>query len=317
MSPFSSDLESACRIAALGLPAVRRLFRSSLPRESKDLLYHIAVSRRLSYDHGFKVKTYYGDWFSGNTKDVIGSMIYYFGIWEPAISEYVTRTLRPGDTFVDVGANQGWYTILASRLTGPTGRVVAIEACSPIFLSLQRNISLNRCENVMAIHSAAWNTQESLELYQGPKDNMGSTSVCREHINRKAIASEFITAKPLSELVPAELWPSIRLLKIDVEGAEWEVVEGMSRMLESLPEDVEFITEITPRTLYRRGRLPEELLAPFRRLGFNVYRVRNDYEVDLYLDFNTRGNAERPQRYDAPVAELSDLVLTRRDCSFL
>ncbi len=80
MSPFSSDLESACRIAALGLPAVRRLFRSSLPRESKDLLYHIAVSRGLSYDHGFKVKTYYGDWFSGNTNDVIGSMIYYFGI---------------------------------------------------------------------------------------------------------------------------------------------------------------------------------------------------------------------------------------------
>jgi len=90
----------------------------------------------------------------------------------------------------------------------------------------------------------------------------------------------------------------------------------MGRMLATLREGVEFILEVTPRVVWKRGHQAEEILEPFRRQGFNVYRVPNEYEVDFYLDFIAQG-AKKPARYDEPIVERCDLILSRRDCAFL
>lgn len=68
---------------------------------------------------------------SVDTKDIVQRYLYQFGIWEPSLSGWLARTLRPGDVFVDVGANIGYYSLLAARLVGHLGSVVAIEASPP------------------------------------------------------------------------------------------------------------------------------------------------------------------------------------------
>ena len=240
MRTLSSDLKAVARIANLDFSALRRVLRSNLQKETKAFLWHVLNYKRLSQDYAFKVKTRYDGWFFGNTNDSIGAMVYYFGTWEPAISEYVARALGPGDVFIDVGANQGWYTVLASSLIGPTGRIVAIEASSSIFQALQRNCSINRCSSATLVHAGAWSTKGEAPLYPGPNSNMGRTSFCPE-MQHKSAATEVVTVKPLDDLVPEELWRNVRLVKIDVEGGEREVVQGMGRMLATLREGVEFI----------------------------------------------------------------------------
>jgi len=205
----------------LDFSALRRVLRSNLQRETKAFLWHVLNYKRLSQDYTFKVKTRYDGWFFGNTNDSIGAMVYYFGTWEPAISEYVARSLRLGDVFIDVGANQGWYTVLASSLIGAAGRIVAIEASSTIFQALQRNCSINRCSNATLVHAGAWSTKGEAPLYPGPNSNMGQTSFCPEQMKHKSAATEVVTVKPLDDLVPEELWRDVRLVKMT-----WRVGSG-------------------------------------------------------------------------------------------
>lgn len=85
--------------------------------------------------------------------------------------------LATGDTFVDLGANIGYFTLLASRLVGGHGRVVAIEASPSIFSQLQSNLTLNRVRNVRAVNVAIADHERTVKLYRGPTWNVGQTTV--------------------------------------------------------------------------------------------------------------------------------------------
>ena len=87
--------------------------------------------------------------------DLISTTIYLTGRWEPLITRYIRANLKRGDTFVDVGANIGYYDLIASRIVAQTGRVFAIEASPSIYSRLVRNLALNNCTNITAIHAAA------------------------------------------------------------------------------------------------------------------------------------------------------------------
>lgn len=67
-----------------------------------------------------------------DTQDLIQRYLYLFGAWEPHLTGWLRRRLRPGDGFVDVGANIGVFSVLAARLVGESGRVVAIEASADV-----------------------------------------------------------------------------------------------------------------------------------------------------------------------------------------
>ena len=71
--------------------------------------------------------------------DQIQERIYLFGIWEPAITRFVKGRLKPGDLFVDIGANVGYYSLLAAKLVGSEGQVIAIEASPTIARKLEQN----------------------------------------------------------------------------------------------------------------------------------------------------------------------------------
>ena len=74
--------------------------------------------------------------------------IYFCGVWEPAITSFVRQTLQAGDVFVDIGANIGYYSCLAAKLTGSTGRVHAIEASPTICTILEENLRINQAIHI-------------------------------------------------------------------------------------------------------------------------------------------------------------------------
>ncbi|WP_229909797.1 FkbM family methyltransferase [Streptomyces flavofungini] len=252
--------------------------------------------------------------FALDTQDLIQRYLYLFGSWEPNMTRWLRGRLRPGDTFVDVGANIGYFGVLASRLVGPTGRVVTVEA-SPVFHErLLRQLRLNACGNVRALNAAVSDRAETLTFVLASSHNMGANSIVP--YDGPAESTFDIEARPLPDLLDADEIAAARVIKVDVEGAEGGVVRGMAPLLDRLRPDAEVTVEVTPDRMRQLGYSAEELVATMRAHGFHPYRIANEYAPETY-PAALRGPAALPVRLRGPVVEESDLIFSRVDAETL
>ncbi|MGW3497994.1 FkbM family methyltransferase [Streptomyces sp. NPDC001020] len=258
-------------------------------------------------------ETRFGAVFSVNTHDVIQRYLYLFGVWEPNLTSWIQGRLRPGDTFVDVGANIGYFTVLASRQVGPTGRVVAIEASPEFHAALRGNLSANECPNVRSVNTAVSHTTESLTFYLEQSTNLGATSIVPPA--RSPQSTFEMTAQPLPAILTYDELRSARIVKIDVEGAEASVVQGLSPALGDLRPDAELVIEVCPQRLSSQGRRVEEIIDPLRQHGFHLYRLTNEYGPHTYP--HALRSPAVPVRWRGPVTDTSDLVFSRVDAEQL
>lgn len=250
-----------------------------------------------------------GGSFMCATDDLIGRHIYEFGVWEPNLTHWLCRRVAAGDAFVDVGANIGYFSVLTSRLVGPTGNVVAIEASPSIFLVLEANLARNGITNVRAVNLAASDRDGRVTVFAGPASNRALAST----VPTKGLEPESeVEARPLADILTEAELGRARLVKIDVEGGEFAVVRGLARALETMRPDVELVVEVSPSSLARQGEGAEELVSLLRQRGFNVYRLENDYDPSSYVNRPTP-----PVRWDRPIDDQSDLVFSRVEATFL
>ena len=141
---------------------------------------------------------------------------------EGDVDAFIRSCLREGAVFVDVGANVGYYTLVASKLVGAVGRVYSIEPVPSTAAVLRVNVELNGCGNIVVREVAAWSARECLTL-KIPASMYGYASVVREGTSVTVVAST------LDDILRDETW--IHLIKIDVEGAELEVLKGARSVL--------------------------------------------------------------------------------------
>ncbi|QVJ02790.1 FkbM family methyltransferase [Nocardiopsis eucommiae] len=255
-------------------------------------------------------------WFGGRfpvtTSDIIQRYLYTFGTWEPHLSAWITRRLTTGDTFVDVGANIGYYTMLASHLVGPTGHVAAVEPVPCFHHHLQATLLLNGARNVRTIEKAVAIESGRVEMFLADPGNLGGTSTIRPRVVREAFHAD---AAPLPDLLtPVEIRDA-RLIKIDVEGAEVAAAQSLAPVLGTLRPDAELIIEVTPRALAKQGADVDDVIAPLRAAGFHTYRITNDYDPTTYPA--AIRTPALPQRWEQPVTGMSDLVFSRIDADHL
>lgn len=147
---------------------------------------------------------------------------------EPELRE-LDRLLRPGDVFIDVGANIGLYALKAARLVGPTGRVLALEPGEAAFGHLTSNLAMNAYPWARALKLAASDRDGEAVLHHVPLgDDPQAFSLIA---NAATTDGETVRTLTLDSLVAREnLW-RIDLIKIDVEGAEPMVIAGATRVL--------------------------------------------------------------------------------------
>jgi hypothetical protein len=143
-------------------------------------------------------KTYFGALMRCNLSDLIQSYVFHFGVWEPEISHLVGQILKPGDVFVDIGANVGYDSLLGSSLVGPLGRVIAIEASPTTFAELKKNIALNKSTNIRAVNVAVSDREGTLDLFDVSARNCGAATTLVER-GGKLIASVDAPAPPDSD----------------------------------------------------------------------------------------------------------------------
>jgi FkbM family methyltransferase len=248
--------------------------------------------------------------------DIIQMYVYLFGTWEPDLAAFLRRRLRPGDTFVDVGANIGCLSALASRLVGPRGTVVAIEPFPEAIAALQETLTSNDLTNVRLVAAAVSDHDHELPLFGGRSQNVGrTTTVALSGLREQGL----VRAAPLGSLVTREELATTRLIKIDVEGAEDRVLAGMLASVDALAADAELVVELSPRWWNDPQLRPIDVLRPFLERGFHVYLLPNDYSPWRYLWLRDVGAPQRLRDFavlERRVARL-DVVLSRSDTDAL
>jgi FkbM family methyltransferase len=219
--------------------------------------------------------------YSVQFPDYLQKHILYFGVWEPVITAFVAATLRGGDRFVDVGANIGYYTYLAARLVGPAGSVYAIEASPSIYRTLVHNLRINGFGNVHNYNTVVADRHGTAPVFKALEWNLGKTCVISGAPGEQAEAE--IAARPLHEIVSWDVLRDVRLIKVDVEGAEWLVVNGIRDRLPCFAHDTEWLIEISPAKMLRLGTRPDDLIGLFAQAGYDMYVLENRYDAAWYL----------------------------------
>jgi FkbM family methyltransferase len=184
--------------------------------------------------------------------------------------QLLRRLLKPGDVFIDAGANIGLYTLTAADLVGPTGHVIAIEP-APL-LALRRNVELNGYNWVTFIDAALGDItgRRNFTMFEG--EGCGMSSFAPIDLGGSLIEVDVCR---LDDLVPDNLFDRIRLVKIDVEGAEVATLRGAPRLLRETK--AHFLVEVEPPRLERQGATPEELYEFFA--GFEAHPFPSSPDV--------------------------------------
>ncbi|MFF4350437.1 FkbM family methyltransferase [Streptomyces sp. NPDC001530] len=256
----------------------------------------------------------FGARFAVDTQDLIQRYLYLFGVWEPHMTSWLRGRLRRGDVFIDIGANIGVFSVLASQLVGDEGKVVAVEA-SPVFHQrLLQQARLNECRNIRAVNAAVSDSQKTLTFVLASSRNMGANSIVP--YDGPAESTFEIEAQPLPDLLDASEIANARVIKIDVEGAEGGVVRGLAPLLDKLRPDAEITVEVTPERMAQLGDTADELLKTMTGAGFHVYRLDNDYAPGSYPSA-VHGGLSAPVRWRGPIEGESDLIFSRVDAETL
>jgi FkbM family methyltransferase len=173
-------------------------------------------------------------------------------------------TAKEGDIVVDVGAHMGRYTIISSKRVGPNGKVIAIEAHPDNFEMLNRNIKLNKLTNIIPLNYAVYSKETKLKLYL-PDEELGYTmhhSTMLNYVSTKyKIETEGkyveVNANTLDNLLFQQQQKqngisheNINWIKIDVEGAEFEVLKGATSIL-SKSKDIALLIEVHGKDNYK------------------------------------------------------------------
>lgn len=275
----------------------------------KDALWEHLVRRPLgSRQMAFEAHAAFGARFLGDFPDTIQMNLYFFGIWEPTITAYYRSILRSGDTVIDVGGNVGAHALLAAHLVGPAGTVHAIEASPSICARLERNIARNGVRNVITYQVAVTDVACQVTVHLNEAVNIGGTTIVEaEAARRNTVQEAVVEGLPLRDIVPLEALRDARLIKIDVEGAEWLVCNGMRDVLPMLRDDAEILLEVSPSALAATGGSVEALIGIFAAAGFTTFEIVNDYRPSFYI----APPALEILPFRSRAFELADLVFRR------
>jgi FkbM family methyltransferase len=188
---------------------------------------------------------------------------------------FFQKFVRPDWHIADVGANQGLYTILLSGLASK-GRLYAFEPDPGLFVALKGNIQRNCTGNAMLFNAAAASRPSKLLLRPG-RLNRGDNRIVQP--GNGSTETIEVAAVTLDEVI---LDHRVDLLKIDVQGFEFDVLRGAHQIIRANP-NLLILFEFWPHGLTLAGASPEELLNFLRENGFSLFRFNRDLKFQPFV----------------------------------
>lgn len=145
--------------------------------------------------------------------------------FEPEVTDLITSTLSEGDIYLDIGSNKGYHLLEAASVIGSSGSAIGFEPSPENYNDLSKNVELNEFKNISLNNIAVSNESEEVYLSYGDRSGHGQISTSIGDVVVQAVSiDDFIDKKRIDT-------DRVRVVKIDVEGAEGDVLEGMQQFL--------------------------------------------------------------------------------------
>jgi FkbM family methyltransferase len=224
-----------------------------------------ALSRMVTLPHNLQMRV--------GLVDHIERQLWLHQEWDRPVKTVLESLLKPGDTYCDLGANVGYFTLMASRLVGPSGCVVAVEPSTRALRKLTSHLWLNQCRNVLLMSCAVGESRGYSALQLATESNIGGTGIATDESSSHAV--ERIWIVPLDELLPNGSFHP-KLIKLDLEGYELSALRGAIRTIETSHPWI--ICEVTERLLQKFHATTVELFELLLQRGYRPYvsRERNN-----------------------------------------
>ena len=209
-------------------------------------------------------------------EDFVSRTILETGEWEPTSWQAMRAHLSSGATFVDVGAQIGYYSLKAAPVVGPGGHVIAIEPNPETVAKLENNIRASGAKVISVAPVACSDSEATLELFAASAANTGETSLSKANASQSgaAIHSYKVRARPLDDIVRESGVSRVDVVKIDVEGAEYLVLKGSQATLARYHPMV--LMEILDHQLRQMGSSAAQVRDFLREQGYTERRSVGD-----------------------------------------
>ncbi len=270
---------------------------TSVPAPVRKFVYRIPyVESWLKQKFAHLLSTKREEWFEFKTGPRQGMKMklrlpeeneFFLETHDPQITRLLCDLLFPSQVFLDVGAHIGYYTLLASRLIGSGGKVFAIDPSPDTVNRLREHVMFNGCQNVQVLEVAAASRDEAQQLIEYAASTlnrveMGKGEIPLPHESWSPRSQRSVAGRTLDSLLEDNQISPPNFVKIDVEGLEVEVVEGMGKMLD----------EHKPKLLieFHHGRAVQEIPRLLEKQDYHAYRIDGDGPVPMKTGWSVEDN---------------------------
>lgn len=196
------------------------------------------------------------------------------GIYEPEIANLLLQILKPGMTFLDVGAHVGFFSILAARLVGSTGKVHAFEADPWTHDMLLENVVRNGLTQVVTNRLAVSDTVGHVTLHFALSDNVGANSIAP--VEGSVRDAGTIPAVTLDAYLSERGVSEVDLIKADIEGAEYFMLKGATNLLASVKRPI-IVMEVNELQLAKLDIAPRDIYHLLHSYGYQIFKLGREY----------------------------------------
>lgn len=214
-------------------------------------------------------------WVSLRLRSWVDWNIYCLGIYEAYLTRYFLKMLQPDSIVLDVGAYVGQYTLLAAKYA-PQGRIVAVEAHPESFRRLEHNTRRNNLPNVERLNLAA-GAEIGHMAFALSADSFTSSLLPADILSETPTMQ--VDVVPLDEIVYRLRLPGVDVVKVDVEGAEGQVLSGAQALLRQ--HKPALIIEVDREREAVFGDTPEQIAASLRDIGYRICTLGRTGLCDL------------------------------------
>jgi len=269
MSPKFADIEDHMEAQSAELNSLRADV-SAMRRQIAEIRSLVGPFGVSFQDGTVLVQTLHGTKFFVDSNDLVMTpQLIAYRQWEAGLTSFLIDSLGPDDVFIDVGANFGYFTVLAaSRIgRGGSGRVVSIEPNPNIVALLRRNVVINWSMSPVDIHQVAASESPGVAHLYIPGSGAANASLAR-------LSHEGIDILVETRDLDAVVGPGLRVdyMKIDIEGFELFALKGARQLLERSPA-ITLIIEWSVGQMRTAGVLPTDLLDYLSSLGFRPFSL--------------------------------------------
>jgi FkbM family methyltransferase len=203
--------------------------------------------------------------------------------YEPAMCRTLEAYLKPSSVFVDLGANEGYFSVIAANIVGTRGIVLAVEPQSRLMPVLTTNCDLNNSHVTRLLHIAVYDSVGHSVLHLSPDTNPGSTSLWQS--TRYKLPTEKVETLTLSELFARQAIEYADLVKMDIEGAEYEAILGSQDLFRRRRIGA-LAVELHPAAIQKRGLNKDDIHSFLHDAG---YAIDNRFSNIVYRCMSSNG----------------------------